>query len=130
MKHRIQHPEYRIQKVETTYGSEDVAGGTPTAATGTLLRSEATEGGASVMKKRSGAGKGGWEIGKRCNFFHLKTALTRLFPHKSTQVVDFPHLAVVSQAELGTNMGKPRKNHRGMEAQRQAKLATNVGRLK
>jgi hypothetical protein len=35
----------------------------------------------------------GQEIGKRCSFFHLATALTRILPHKSTQVVDFPHLA-------------------------------------
>ncbi len=37
----------------------------------------------------------GKEAGKWCSFSHLETALTRLFPHKSTQVVDFPHLAHV-----------------------------------
>jgi len=28
-------------------------------------------------------------------FSHFETPLTRLFPHKSTQVVDFPRLAMV-----------------------------------
>ncbi len=37
----------------------------------------------------------GQEIGKWCSFSHLETALTRLFPHVSTQVVDFPHLSCV-----------------------------------
>src|SRR5882724_6033733 len=40
-------------------------------------------------------GKGGCEIEKWRSFSHLETALTHLFPHKSTQVVDFPHLAMV-----------------------------------
>src|SRR5882724_9392011 len=35
-------------------------------------------------------GKGGQEVGKRTGFSHIETALTRLFPHFSTQVVDFP----------------------------------------
>jgi hypothetical protein len=60
--------------------------------------------------------------GKRTGFSRLETALTRLFPHKSTQVVDFPRMAMVSifsgkqltaeaqsQAKLGTNMGKLRE---------------------
>ncbi len=34
----------------------------------------------------------GQEIGKWCSFSHLETALTRLFPHNSTQVVDFPRM--------------------------------------
>jgi len=37
----------------------------------------------------------GQMVGKWCSFSHLETALTRLFPHVSTQVVDFPHLAHV-----------------------------------
>jgi len=61
-------------------------------------------------------GKGGEEAVKLSGFSHFETALTRLFPHKSTQVVDFPHLAHVrlfsggheirfsSQAGLGTGV--------------------------
>src|SRR5258708_1125866 len=45
--------------------------------------------------KRVEVEKGGCEIGKWRNFSHLETALTHLFPDKSTQVVDFPHLAYV-----------------------------------
>jgi len=40
-------------------------------------------------------GKGGQEVGKRTGFSHFETALTRLFPHDSTQVVDFPHICNV-----------------------------------
>jgi hypothetical protein len=78
----------------------------------------------NITRRRLGVGKGGCEIKKWCSFSHLKTALTRLFPHKSTQVVDFPHLAMVSQAELGTNVGKAEK-----KPQRQAKLTSKVGRV-
>ena len=60
-----------------------------------LLRSEAIGGGAGTMEKRVEVGKGGCEIGKWCSFSHLETAFSHLFPHKSTQVVDFPHLAMV-----------------------------------
>ena len=52
------------------------------------------------VPRRSGMwvslGKGGKEVGKWTGFSHLETALTRLFPHVSTQVVDFPHLSAVS----------------------------------
>ena len=70
---------------------------------------------------------GGQEVGKWCSFSHVAAASTRLFPHNSTQVVDFPHLAMVrlfseghgigfsDQAELGTN---------------QAGLGTNIEELK
>src|SRR5713226_7810442 len=34
----------------------------------------------------------GQEVGKRTGFSHFETALTRLFPHNSTQVVDFPRM--------------------------------------
>ncbi len=37
-------------------------------------------------------GKGGQKVEKWCGFSHLKTAATRLFPHNSTQVVDFPRM--------------------------------------
>jgi len=58
-------------------------------------------------------------MGIWCCFSHLETGFSRFFPHKSTQVVDFPHLAMVrlfweegfhrrdaetqSQEETGTN---------------------------
>jgi len=41
-------------------------------------------------------GKGGCEIEKWRSFSHLETGFSRLFPHKSTQVVDFPRMAMVS----------------------------------
>jgi hypothetical protein len=34
-------------------------------------------------------------VGKRTGFSHLETALTRLGPDKSTQVVDFPYMCMV-----------------------------------
>jgi len=37
----------------------------------------------------------GHKAGKWCSFSHLETGLTHLFPHKSTQVVDFPHICTV-----------------------------------
>jgi hypothetical protein len=41
-----------------------------------------------------------WSMGvmaeKWTGFSRIETALTRLFPHKSTQVVDFPRMAMVS----------------------------------
>jgi len=61
-------------------------------------------------RKRAEVGKGGKAVGKRTGFAHL-------FPHDSTQVVDFPRMYDVrvflramkfsfqSQAELGTEMG-------------------------
>jgi hypothetical protein len=57
-------------------------------------------------------GLSGWEIGKAWNFYrlttgfsHFETPLTRLFPHKSTQVVDFPHLAMVRLFWEGHEIG-------------------------
>jgi len=47
------------------------------------------------MGKRVDVGKGGQTNGKWTGFSHFETALTRLFQHDSTQVVDFPHLAHV-----------------------------------
>ena len=128
MKHRIQHPEFRIQPRHGTSGcactrklekgeGAVVAAGRRAEATGTLLRSEATEGGAGAMKKRAEVGKGDLEIGKSWNiyrlatgFSHFETALTRLFPHKSTQVVDFPHLAMVRVFREAMNWPQKRGN--------------------
>jgi hypothetical protein len=94
MKHRIQHPENRIQKAESAYGVEDVAGGTPTAAIGTVAvpgnRREAGGSGKRRYASYAFTALSGCEIGKWCSFSHFETALTRLFPRKSTQVVDFP----------------------------------------
>ena len=47
-------------------------------------------------EKRVEVGKGGCEIGKWRSFSHFETVFSHLFPHNSTQVVDFPHLGVVS----------------------------------
>jgi len=57
---------------------------------------EASSCGKRWAGRRAKPGKGGQEAGKRIGFSHFETALTRLFPHKSMQVVDFPHLAVLS----------------------------------
>ncbi len=74
-------------------------------------------------EKRAEVGKGGQEMGKWRSFSHFETALTHLFPHYSTQVVDFPRMTVVSIFWEGTN------NRRGAETQRQAEMGTKVGRL-
>jgi hypothetical protein len=46
-------------------------------------------------ERRSQPGKGGQAVRKWSDFVRLGTGSTRLFPHNSTQVVDFPHLAHV-----------------------------------
>jgi len=38
----------------------------------------------------------GWEAGEQTGFSHIVAGSTRLFPHVSTQVVDFPRMSVVS----------------------------------
>jgi hypothetical protein len=101
-------------------------------------------GGKRRCASRAFTGLRGQEIGKWCNFFHLAPASTRLFPHKSTQVVDFPHIEYVrlfwegvrigfsSQAELGTNqagLGSNFWENRTTEIQGQRKLGTKMGRL-
>ena len=50
-------------------------------------------------------GNGGCEIGKWRSFSHLETALTRLFPLKSTQVVDFPRMWVLRLFSEGARIG-------------------------
>src|SRR5258708_6068234 len=54
---------------------------------------EAGAGGKRWVGKWANLGKGGLMVGKRTGFSHLETALTRLFPLDSTQVVDFPHMS-------------------------------------
>jgi len=84
-------------------------------------------------------------VGKRTGFSHFETALTRLFPHVSTQVVDFPCMCDVglfherpetaefrqgndrqrNEAELGTSMGNGVLEYwerRGQEAGRTVHL--------
>jgi len=51
--------------------------------------------GKSRAGKRVDLGKGRQWLRKRTGFSHLVTTLTRLFPHNSTQVVDFPRLSAV-----------------------------------
>src|SRR5258707_836722 len=65
--------------------------------------SKAGGGGKRRFGKRVFTGLSGWNVGKAWNFYRLTIGFyrlwagsTRLFPHNSTQVVDFPHLAVVS----------------------------------
>jgi hypothetical protein len=57
-----------------------------------------TEAVAAVQRrdgKRVDLGRGGQEMRKRTGFAHIAPASTRLGPDNSTQVVDFPHLAMV-----------------------------------
>ncbi len=93
----------------------------PYRALGGVVRS-----GQKCVGRRVQLGKGGRGVGKRTGFSHIETALTRLFPRVSTQVVDFPCMCDVrlfcerlktaesrqwndwqgnNQAGLGTKMG-------------------------
>ena len=79
------------------------------------------EAGAPTMAREAGAGgkrwverwverwvqpgEGGQKVEKQTGFSHFETVLTRLFPHDSTQVVDFPHLGVVSNFWGGHEIG-------------------------
>jgi hypothetical protein len=49
--------------------------------------------------------KGGQQVGKWPVFARIKTALTRLGPDNSTQVVDFPRMAVVRLFSEGARIG-------------------------
>jgi hypothetical protein len=64
----------------------------------TLLRSKAMEGegGQRWAGEWGDVGKVGRMVGKWIGLAHMETASTRLGPDNSTQVVDFPHLAMVS----------------------------------
>jgi hypothetical protein len=69
---------------------------------------------------RTNSGLSGQEVGKRTGFSHFETGLTCLFPHISTQVVDFPRMydvraflrgrkfGFLSQTGLRTKRGKSR----------------------
>src|SRR5882724_7867169 len=52
-------------------------------------------GGKRWVGKRALLTLSGQEAGKWCGFSHFETTLTHLFPHKSTQVVDFPRICTV-----------------------------------
>jgi len=65
-------------------------------------------------EKRVKLGKGGREIGKWRSFSHIETALTRLFPRFSTQVVDFPHICTVRLFSEGFKNGFSEPNREGM----------------
>jgi hypothetical protein len=51
----------------------------------------------------SRAARGCWVVRNWIGIAHFETAFSHLCPDNSTQVVDFPHLVRVSQAELGSN---------------------------
>src|SRR5882724_4949068 len=57
---------------------------------------DASGAGQSLARMWVQQGKGGQGVGKWTGFSHFETALTHLFPHDSTQVVDFPRMYVVS----------------------------------
>ncbi len=99
MRTRIQRPEYRIQKVKKC--GQYTIGGTI-----------AVETGQRWAGRWVGRRKSGQEAEKRTGFAHMEFASTRLGPDKSTQVVDFPHLAHASQAELGTSVGNGVREYR------------------
>ena len=90
---KIQHLESTIQKVRKTIKSR-VA---PTAQAVSLPT--------RTKGKRVEVGKGGQEIGKWTGFSHFETALTHLFPHDSTQVVDFPRMYDVRTFWGGPEIG-------------------------
>src|SRR6266404_1234245 len=56
---------------------------------------EAGGGGKRRAGRRANPGLSGREMRKWTGFSHFETALTRLFPHDSTQVVDFPRMYAV-----------------------------------
>ena len=72
---------------------------------------------------RVNLGKGGQKVGKWTGFSHFGTALTHLFPHVSTQVVDFPRICTVRL------FGEEGFHRRDTETQRQAWLGTNIEKL-
>jgi len=81
---------------------------------------EAGGGGKRWVGMRVNLGKGRRELRKLTGFSHFEIALTHLFPHKSTQVVDFPRMydvraflrgvkfSFLSQTGLRTKVGRLR----------------------
>src|SRR5882724_8740317 len=66
---------------------------------------------------RGEVGKGGQVAGKRTGFSRIETVLTRLFPHNSTQVVDFQRMYAV---RVFLMVKEEPLRHGGTEARRQA----------
>src|SRR5258706_14674509 len=102
---------------------------------------EALEAGADGKRwagRRVNLGKGGKMMGKRTGFSHFETALTRLFPHDSTQVVDFPRMYAVrgfwKAMKWVSTDGTRIKHGLGKEIEpkgpSQARLGTDLGETK
>jgi len=90
--------EFRIQNLESRRGTAHGAGAVRTLLVGAPgVRDRLLEEANMYETGEGGKRRGGKrvDLGKWTGFSHLETALTRLFPHKSTQVVDFPRLSVV-----------------------------------
>ena len=105
MEHRIQNLESSIQNkaaLSPNVAPVACAGFKATTATKRIFAANSR----SQLREPLQAVAAGRMVGKRTGFSHFEAALTRLFPLASTQVVDFPRMYDVSQAELGTNMGK------------------------
>src|SRR6266436_6230421 len=84
---------------------------------------KAGEDGKRRIGKWANPGLSGKKVGKWTGFSHFGTALTHLFPHVSTQVVDFPRICTVRLfGEEGFHRGDT-------ETQRQAWLGTNIEKL-
>jgi len=111
VKTRIQNPRHRIQPNWTDWELEWWSG-VQNGVVESLSDGLATDG----TPIKHGYDRAGQMVGKWTGFAHF-------FPHKSTQVVDFPHLAMVS---IFWEEGFHR---RGAETQRQAEMGTKVGRL-
>src|SRR5882724_7940104 len=106
-----------MKSMKLEYGSKGVMGGdrvlefwsSAGPEDGALRRAREAGGGGQkagsfrtgTLEKRANLGKGGQEVEKRTGFSHFETALTRLFPHDSTQVVDFPHICNVGLSHGG-----------------------------
>ncbi len=89
----------------------------------------------------------GWKVGKYTGYYRIGAHSSRIFSHKPTQVVDFPHLAMVGlfwgrpeigfchgQAELGTNwrdrIHREEREAQNLEMKRLKKKSTAMGREK
>jgi len=79
-------------------------------------------GGQCRVERRSKLGKGGQLVGKWTGFSRLETASTRLFPHESMQVVDFPLLGWV-RIFLDANFANERELGKDLEQKK-----TEIGR--
>jgi len=81
-----------------------------------------TAGGKKWVGRRVGVGRDGWKAGKSTCFYRLTTGcyriaerIYRLGPVKSTQVVDFPHIGVVSIFLRADGFATEIQRHRGVK---------------